>query len=85
MDFITREQMAVIIERFLKSKSYHLSMHQPNSFIDDADISEYAKGAVRLLSGLDIISGKDGNRFDPKGYATRAESAKILALLLRIK
>lgn len=82
-DYITREQMAVIVERFLKAKKYKFNVQAYKaSFEDDADVSAYAKEAVRLLSGMNIISGKGDNKFDPKGYATRAESAKVLALLI---
>ncbi|MGM9521540.1 MAG: S-layer homology domain-containing protein [Oscillospiraceae bacterium] len=49
-------------------------------FVDDADI-EYNE-AVEVLTGLGIINGKDGNKFDPEGTLTRAEGAKLVAYAL---
>jgi hypothetical protein len=47
-------------------------------FGDSAEIADYAKNAVQILSGAGIISGKPDNLFDPKGEATRAEVAAVL-------
>jgi len=84
-DKITREQIAVIIERFIKAKNYKLeSQNEPRVFADEADISTYAKDAAAKLSSVSIISGKENNIFAPKENAARAECAKMLAALLSI-
>ncbi|MGM9521536.1 MAG: S-layer homology domain-containing protein [Oscillospiraceae bacterium] len=49
-------------------------------FVDDADI-EYNE-AVEVLTGLGVINGKDGNKFDPEGTLTRAEGAKLVTYAL---
>ncbi len=82
-DKITREQIAVIVQRFADKEVYGLaSKNEGKVFADSADISDYARDAVAFLSTTGIISGKDNNLFAPKNNATRAESAKMLALLL---
>ncbi|UKI36356.1 MAG: S-layer homology domain-containing protein [Clostridiales bacterium] len=40
------------------------------------------KNAVDLLYGNGIISGENG-KFNPKNYATRAQTAKMLAMCIR--
>jgi hypothetical protein len=48
------------------------------SFTDDSVISEYAYEAVYSLKAMDVISGRDTGAFDPKAFATREETAKII-------
>ena len=48
------------------------------SFVDSAEIANYAKTAVLWAQENGIVSGKSGNRFDPAGQSTRAEAATIL-------
>lgn len=47
-------------------------------FDDESAISEYAAAAVDWARENGIVSGKSGNRFDPKGGMTRAETAVVL-------
>ena len=52
-----------------------------DSFTDKDEIVN--KDAVNLLTILNIINGKeDGSHFDPKGGVTRAEMAKMIAVVL---
>ncbi|MEG1579629.1 MAG: S-layer homology domain-containing protein [Oscillospiraceae bacterium] len=46
-------------------------------------MSGFAGQAVKEMQCAGIINGKDGNRFDPQGYATRGECAKMLSILLQ--
>lgn len=74
-DPVTREQLAAILWRASGS-------HAPGNakpFADQASISSYAVDAVSWARENGIIGGKDGNRFDPQGLATRAETAAILS------
>ena len=80
---ITREQMAVIINRFIADRNIKLYNSEAKLFDDASDISTYAKDAVNVLSRADIISGKGNNKFEPKQNATRAESSKMLTMLLK--
>ena len=47
---------------------------------NDKDQIDHAE-AVETLVALGIISGKENNRFDPKGNLTRAEMATIIAVI----
>lgn len=80
---ITREDLCVMIERTLKAGSLTVSENSEAniSFADDDSISDYAKESVYNLAAAGIVSG-DGENFNPKAYATRAEAAKIVYLSL---
>ena len=76
---ITREQMAVIIMNYAKTMDLKLTqVHEENTFDDSAKISDYAKDAVKQMQMAGILSGKNGNLFDPQGTATRAEVSAML-------
>lgn len=81
---ITREQMAVIIHRFTVDRNIKLYFSEEYKLFDDAfEISTYARDSVNALSSASIISGKGNNKFEPKKNATRAESSKMLTMLLQ--
>lgn len=80
---LTREQLAVMLVRFAGMQGTTLSQEQQAAeFADAAAVSGYAADAVRLMQRSGIISGRGDGRFDPKGTATRAECAKMLAVLM---
>ena len=71
---MTREQLVTMLYRYAGSPAGG----EGTSFADSADISSWAAGAVAWASDAGIVSGRDGNVFDPKGSATRAECAAVL-------
>lgn len=76
---ITREQMAVIMSNYAKTVGYTLpKVHMENTFADNAKINAYAKEAVKQIQMAGVISGKNGNLYDPQGTATRAEVSGVL-------
>ena len=78
-DPISREQMVTFLWRYDGSPK----VDSP-PFIDSAQIEEYAKPAVSWACANNIVSGVGGDRFDPKGSATRAQIAAILKQYLEI-
>lgn len=76
---ITREQMAVIMSNYAKTIGFTLpKVHLESTFADNAKISAYAKNAVKQMQMAGVISGKNGNLFDPQCTATRAEVSAVL-------
>lgn len=77
----TREDMAVFCYRLLKivkpENTGAVYNKEDLTFDDTSEISDYAVEAVAAMSKLGIINGKGDNKFDPKAYCTRAETAKI--------
>ncbi|KQO12073.1 S-layer homology domain-containing protein [Paenibacillus sp. Leaf72] len=79
---ISREEMAVMLKRFTDQADFTLpKTASAVTFADQSSISSWAADAVASLQQAEIISGKGANAFDPKGGATRAEAAKMLAVL----
>ena len=77
---VTREQLAVILYNYLRYMGLSLaqSVNADEAFADEDEISNYAREAVAAMQRAGIINGKGGNRFDPKGTASRAEVAAML-------
>ena len=76
---ITREQLAVIIQNYAKVIGFTLpKVHTENTLVDNAKISAYAKDAVKQMQMAGVISGKNGDLFEPQGTATRAEVSAVL-------
>lgn len=76
---ISREQMAVIMANYAKAMGYTVpKTREAVTFADNGSIGSWAKDAVKAMQMAGILNGKDGNRFDPKGTATRAEVAAVL-------
>jgi hypothetical protein len=75
--------LAVIFNRYAENAGLTISASRTYAaFNDEADIAPYAKAAVEAFYRAGIINGKDGNRFDPRGAATRAEVAAMLHRML---
>lgn len=80
---ITREQMAVMLNNYINYKAITLVTVSDNSFVDEADISSWAKTAVDKMQSYGIVSGMGDNRFVPKDTANRAQVATIFANFVR--
>ena len=76
---VTRQELAAILHRYADFAGFVLPVKQPYAqFLDDNDIADYAKTPVQALFSAGVIGGRPGNLFDPKGIATRAETATML-------
>jgi len=76
---ISRQDLVTIIYRYLKANGFVKQViNYELDFYDKNDISDYAKEAVEYFTYNKILAGKGDNRFDPRGLATRAETAKII-------
>ncbi len=74
---ITREQMAVILNRAYEAAGKRASA-STLGYADSGSISDYAKDAVAKLSNLGVMNGVGGNRFAPGENVTRAQAAKAI-------
>lgn len=82
---ITREQMAVIMKNYADKMGYSIPKTlEAVTFADNAQISSWAKDAVKAMQQAGVLSGKENNRFDPQGSATRAEAATVLHRFVEI-
>lgn len=80
---VTRQEMAVILDRALKLTGVEAKASNPsfNAYGDDAKVAPYAKDAVKSLTAAGIVSGEAGN-FNPKAATTRETVAAALHQLL---
>lgn len=78
--FVTRQDIAVMLYKAAKNREIDLNEVATPSFADEGEISPYAKEAVHALAAAGIIGGYGGD-FKPKAPATRAE---ICAMIYRM-
>jgi hypothetical protein len=75
---ITRQEMAVMLNNYVKFKGLELSSDVNVTFADDAEIASWAKDGVYALAGAGILNGVGGGNYAPNKTATRAEVAMML-------
>ena len=78
-DFITREQAAVILNRYLKLDE-KLSLDITTAYKDWKDVSDWARDSVAATTQYGLFVGYN-NCFNPKANITRAEMAVLIARL----
>ncbi len=80
---ITRQEMAVMINRALSSqqKAPAADASKLNQFKDKASIASWATEGCAVTVQAGIMGGKADSTFAPKATTTRAEAASILARL----
>lgn len=74
-DAITREQLAAMLWRYAERPESEGGL---SAFADGAEVSVWAQQAMSWAVSLGLINGVDSDRLDPKGQATRAQTATIL-------
>jgi len=76
---LTRAQLGVMVAR---AASLALDEEATFSFADAPQIPAWAQKEVAAAVKAGLIKGKEDNRFDPNGTATRAEALTIIIRLL---
>lgn len=75
---VTREQIVTMLWRYMGQPT---PVGDIAMFADGLTVSDWADLACSWAVGAGILTGKDGNRLDPQGQATRAEVAVLLERL----
>ncbi len=86
---ISRQDMAVIIERYLKHRGETLKeKNKEANFTDASSVASYAKDAVDKMQKAGIINGasdvKGGVSFNPNSQASRAEAATMIVRYIKM-
>lgn len=83
-DYITREQMAVMMYRYAQMKGYSTQAKaELSGYKDEGTVSGFAKEAMQWCVAEEIITGKDNEtRLAPMEHAARAECAAIISRFL---
>lgn len=77
-DAVTREEIATILYRFEQHQHDVTAPSGSLSFVDADEIAPWAYQAVIWACEEGILPGRQGNLFDPKAGATRAEASVML-------
>jgi hypothetical protein len=78
-DSITREQMAMILYRYAKYKSYDVTkMADLKDYNDESHISQWAVDAMGWANANGLITGTTSKTISPTDHASRAQVATIL-------
>lgn len=80
-DALTREQMALILYRYSQHKGYDVQMDGDplEAFQDAEEISDWAVEAMAWAVHAKLLSGTGEAQLSPRGTASRAEVAQVLA------
>lgn len=79
---ITRQQLAVMLFSYAKTKGYDTETRADYSELKDADkVASYAVDAMQWAYATELIGG--GNDLNPTGNATRAQMAAILTSFVK--
>ncbi|AIQ70542.1 S8 family serine peptidase [Paenibacillus graminis] len=81
---VTRQELAVILDRALKLTGKELKAVNPSftTYTDSAKVAPYAKDSLQTLSQAGVIGSDAGNSFNPTAPATRETAAAALFTLL---
>ncbi|MFC5404082.1 S-layer homology domain-containing protein [Cohnella soli] len=83
---ITREEMVVMLMRaYAIMYGKELGDYSTSKFVDMKDVSSWAANLVSAAAELNLINGRSGGKFAPKGISSRAEAAQAIYNLLMIK
>ena len=83
---ITRQEMTVMSYRAMISMGKTLAHNSDIlQFVDQHEISDYAKDAVSKMHGAGLIKGVGDGLFAPGQYADRAMAAKLVCLLMQMQ
>lgn len=81
---ISRQDMAVIVHRFLAAREYALpNSHPAPAYSDASDIASYAAEPIYLLRKAGLLP--ESESYAPLRAATRAETAHLLGQLLGLE
>lgn len=75
---ITREEMAVILDKFLADQKKTYPSTNKGQFNDGLKVSSWAKESVEKMTNQGLLSGVGNGNFVPKGSFTRAQAAQVL-------
>ena len=81
MAYISRQDLCTILARYINSLDLTVPEEEPVTFTDASSIARYAREAVALCARVGLVAGYSDGTFNPKGIATRAQTAVIFMRL----
>jgi uncharacterized protein YgiM (DUF1202 family)/Skp family chaperone for outer membrane proteins len=81
---ITREDIVVMMDRFLQAERNDLSEKADITYTDYKEISQYALENVQRASSYGLAKGRTAETFNPKENASRAEAITFISRMLLV-
>lgn len=82
---VTREELALILANYAKAVGYTLPVTREKvAYEDSSSIGSEYLTAVIAMQQAGIMMGQDGNKFNPKASATRAEVSAMLYRYIKL-
>lgn len=82
-EYITREQMALMVYRAYQLAKGPLPYDLELRYYDSYLISPWCYDAVKICTNLNLMKGSSMNLFKPSDYTTRAEAATVIYRTLK--
>jgi hypothetical protein len=82
-DFLTREQLAVMMIKTLNLGKLDMSLQFKATFKDTSEFSSWAVEAIEVAYANGIISGTGEGLFSPSGLATKEQAMVIVSNILK--
>ncbi|MCL2386686.1 MAG: S-layer homology domain-containing protein [Defluviitaleaceae bacterium] len=83
-EYVTREQIAVILHRYAVANDIELPWSAIAPFTDQHQISPWAADSVRVMQVAGVVTGSADGRLGPQVPATRAEVAAVFARFINL-
>ena len=78
---LTRQDLCVMLYKYISLKGYELENTVDRTFSDMESVSDYARDAVIYCTGTGLVSGFEDSSFRPRATATRAQVAQLMMRL----
>ena len=82
---ITRQDLCVMLYKYLQVSGIELKADADRTYADFASVAAYAKEAVSFCAASGLVTGFEDETFRPKNTATRAQVAQILMRLDQLR
>ncbi len=81
---VTRQELAVMMYRLVKDEVILEKAADLSTFSDESAVAGWAQDAMNWGVSVGLFRGKEGNRLDPGGVATRGEVAVLMERLVEL-
>lgn len=81
-ELVTREQIAVMLYNMLNITGNDINSIKNKRFVDENEVSIWAKDAVNFVVNKEILTGVGNNMISPKTYATREQAIVLVNRLM---
>ena len=82
---VIREEIALILQNYAKATGYTLPVTREGAaYADASSIGSAYTDAVKAMQQAGIVMGGNGNKFNPKSSATRAEVSAMLHRYIKL-